>query len=239
MHRLPPTTGATGLAISLSPDPLAFSLREEARIAATFAAAKSRNPALFDGPILLFSPPTVDGSSVTATAYRTRYSSLTTLLAHPQTGRDAYNLFGAAAIVGSDGGVVLGRMGPRTAGAGEVKFPGGTPDEEDVTTAGAVDIVGSIFREMAEETGLRAADARLDERLILVDDHPFFAVVGVLRFAETADRLAERVRAFLAADPDPELAGVEVVRPGACLDPAVVPAYTRAALAHLAADSPA
>jgi len=233
VHRLPPTAGATGLDITLSPDPLAFSVREEARIAATFAAAKAGNPALFDGPILLFSRPRTDGSSLAATAYRTRYSSLTTLIAHPETGRDAYNLFGAAAIVGSDGGIVLGRMGPRTAGAGEVKFPGGTPDEEDVTAAGGVDIVGSIVREMAEETGLSVSDARLDETLILVDDHPYFAVVGVLRFPEPADRLAERVRAFLAADPDPELAGVEIVRPGASLDPAIVPAYTRAALARI------
>lgn len=238
MHRLPPTAEATRLDIRLSVDPLGFSVREAARIAATFAAAKARNPALFDGPILLFSPSTVDGPSLTATAYRTRYSSLTTLIAHPETGRDAYNLFGAAAIVGSDGGVVLGRMGPRTAGAGEVKFPGGTPDEEDVTAAGGVDIVGSIFREMAEETGLSASEVRLDELLILVDDHPFFAVVGVLRFPVPAESLAERVRAFLAADPEPELAGVEVVRPGASLDPAVVPAYTRAALAQIAARSP-
>jgi 8-oxo-dGTP pyrophosphatase MutT (NUDIX family) len=233
VHRLPPTAAATRLNIALSVDPLAFSLREEALIAATFAAAKAGNPALFDGPILLFSRPRIDGPSLTATAYRTRYSSLTTLIAHPDTGLDAYNLFGAAAIVGSDGGVVLGRMGPKTAGAGEVKFPGGTPDEEDVTTDGVVDIVGSIFREMAEETGLSAEEARLDETLILVDDHPYFAVVGVLRFPEPADRLAERVSAFLAADPDPELAGVAVVRPGASLDPAVVPAYTRAALARI------
>ncbi len=234
MHRLPPTAGATVLDITLSVDPLQFSVREAARIAATFAAAKAGNPALFDGPILLFSRPVFDGARLTATAYRTRYSSLTTLIAHPETGPDAVNLFGAAAIVGSDGGVVLGRMGPRTAGAGEVKFPGGTPDEEDVTTAGGVDILGSIFREMAEETGLSAAEARLDETLILVDDHPYFAVVGVLRFPEPAEQLAERVHAFLAADPDPELAGVEVVRPGASLDPAIVPAYTRAALARIA-----
>lgn len=233
MHRLPPTAGASLLEIRLSLDPLRFSVREEASIAATFAAAKSRNPALFDGPILLFSPPALDGPRLTATAYRTRYSSLTTLIAHPDKGRDAYNLFGAAAIVGSDGGVVLGRMGPRTAGPGELKFPGGTPDEEDVTGDGGVDIVGSIAREMAEETGLSASEAVLDETLILVDDHPFYAVVGVLRFPETADRLAARVRAFLAADPEPELAGVEVVRDPAALDPAVVPAYTRAALARL------
>lgn len=234
MQPLPPTAGATRLDITLSPDPLGFSLREEARVAATFAAAKASNPALFDGPILLFSPPRLAGTRLSATAFRTRYSSLTTLIAHPATGRDAYNLFGAAAIVGSDGGVVLGRMGPKTAGAGEVKFPGGTPDEEDVAADGRVDILGSIAREMHEETGLAAAEAQLDETLILVDDHPYFAVVGVLRFPQTADQLAARVRGFLAADPDPELAGVEVVRPGASLDPTIVPAYTRAALARLA-----
>ncbi len=233
MHRLPPTAKTRRLDIRLSLDPLGFSVREAASIAATFAAAKSRNPALFDGPILLFAPPAVDGARLSATGYRTRYSSLTTLIAHPEKGRDAYNLFGAAAIVGSDGGVVLGRMGPRTAGPGELKFPGGTPDEEDVTASGGVDIVGSIVRELAEETGLSAAEARLDETLLLVDDHPFYAIVGVLRFPETAERLAERVRAFLAADPEPELAGVEVVRDPAALDPAVVPAYTRAALARL------
>lgn len=234
MHRLPPTAEARALDIRLSPDPLGFSGREAAAIAATFAGAKARNPALFDGPILLFSAPRIVGASLTATAHRTRYSSLTTLIARPETGRDAYNLFGAAAIVGSDGGVVLGRMGPHTAGPGEVKFPGGTPDEEDVTDDGGVDIVGSIGREMAEETGLMAHEARLDERFILVDDHPFYAVVGVLRFPESAEVLAARVRAFLAAEADPELDGVEVAWPGAPLDPVAVPAYTRAALAQIA-----
>lgn len=219
------------LDIRVSPEPLAYRARHAAVIEARWARAQAANPHLYDGPILLFSGVAIEpGERLVARAHRTNFAALLALVADGDPLGEAKNLFGGAAVIGSDGGIVLGVMGVTTAFPGDVKLVGGTPDEADVAADGSVDIVGSIRRELGEETGLDAAAAEIDADCAVIVDGPLVAVIARIRFPEPAAAIAARVEAFLAADPNPELAAVAVVRRGDDLDALQLPGYTRSFL---------
>ena len=116
---------------------------------------------------------------------------------------------GRAALL--DGAFVLGEMGQHTANAGRIYFPSGTPDLDDVS-GGAVDIAGSIAREIEEETGFDACRlprrsalglrglgcSDRDDRILDVDCH--------------GEALRARIEANLARQPQPELSAIHLVR---------------------------
>jgi hypothetical protein len=208
-----------------------FATARRTEIAARWTAAVAGNPALFNGTVLLFEDLALGGDTLSATAVPVDYATFSALLAWRDDAR-LTNVFGAAAIMSADGDLLLGRMGAATDDAGTIKLVGGTPDMSDVRD-GRVDILGSIGREMTEETGLRAEDAVASDGLLLVTDPPFCAVAQVLRFPQSTEALVRDIRAFLAGETDPELSGVAVARTRS--DDVVLgsPRYTRAIARHL------
>ncbi|MEP9353910.1 NUDIX hydrolase [Xanthobacter sp. KR7-65] len=194
-----------------------------AEIEAHFARRAADNPHLWNGPVLLLGAHAFrDG--VLSGAFR--QSDFATFTYWRDTGwRDEglVNAFALAAIEGSDGGFVLGVMGPHTASGGRAYFPGGTPDPSDITADGRVDLHASMLRELAEETGLSPADIARDDGFTALFDGPRIALMGRLVFDAPADVLAARIRAFLAAEARPELSDVAVVHAEADLTPAMAP----------------
>ena len=145
----------------------------------------------------------------------------------PPTGvRDC---FGAAAILTADGAFLLGVMGPHTFNAGEIYFPCGTPDPDDIID-GKVDLNLSVRRELKEETGLDVAEFEVEPGWTMVVDGPLIAEIKVLRSKESANVLYRRIHAHLASERYSELADIRIVREATDINPAM-PRFITAFLA--------
>ena len=122
-----------------------------------------------------------------------------------------FNGFGMGALRCADGAFVLGEMGQHTSNAGRIYFPSGTPDLDDIRD-GALDISGSVTRELEEETGLAPGEYRERAALALHlhrtcgCDDPHVAV------DMPGEALRDRIVANLAAQHQPELSAIHLVR---------------------------
>jgi 8-oxo-dGTP pyrophosphatase MutT (NUDIX family) len=141
------------------------------------------------------------------------------------------NCFALGAVRGSDGAYVLGVMGGHTMNAGRIYFPGGTPDPSDIVD-GAVDLEASVRREVKEETGLGAGDLEIVPGWHAVLAGSRLALLKTLQARVPADALRARILEHLAAEREPELAGVHIVREPADLN-AQMPPFVLAYFAHL------
>ncbi|QRG07506.1 NUDIX hydrolase [Xanthobacter dioxanivorans] len=183
-----------------------------AEIEAHFARRAAGNPHLWNGPVLLLRDYAFHGGSLSGRFRQTDFAAFTFWRDTGWRDQGLVNAFALAAIEGSDGGFVLGVMGPHTASAGRTYFPGGTPDPSDITPDGRVDLHASMLRELLEETGLSPADIARDAGFTGIFEGPRVALPGRLVFDAPADALAARIRAFLAREERPELADVAVVQ---------------------------
>ena len=90
------------------------------------------------------------------------------------------NCFAMAALLSADGAFILGRMSERTANAGKIYFPAGTPDLGDVKD-GALDLAGSAARELFEETGIGADEVAFAPGWTVVFEGPRIACMKTAR----------------------------------------------------------
>lgn len=184
-----------------------FEVAEEAAIAENWEREVAANPALYNGDILLQEEVRLRGNIVHA---RARMSNFATLLwwrkqTPPVSGR---MLVASAVPISSDGAAIVIRMAPQTANAGMVYFAAGSLDVSDLRPDGTVDVLGSMGRELFEETGLNVADAMTDPVLHAVSIGHWFYLFRFYRFPWTGSKIVRRVEAHMAVDPDPEIDAV-------------------------------
>jgi len=188
-----------------------FAEQRRAEIDAYFAARRVEKPAMFNGRVLLARHPLFTGERLSTEYFETDFASFLAWRDWGFPDRDVLNGFGMGALRSSDGAFVLGEMGPHTANAGRIYFAAGTPDLNDVR-GDTVDIAGSVLREVEEELGLTVHDFRsADEWCCVVTDHAI-AMMRVLTSDLPGDVLRQKLKANLAAQAEPELSDIHLVR---------------------------
>jgi 8-oxo-dGTP pyrophosphatase MutT (NUDIX family) len=177
-----------------------------------FDKLREKRPALWNGRVLLLHRFAIEAGVFHGAYLATDFASFLAWRDGGFPDPSLRNCFAAGALRAADGAFLLGRMAAHTANAGKVYFPAGTPDPGDVRADGAVDLMGSVLRELQEETGLGADEVSPAPGWRAVVAGARIALVRPLRLREDSDKLAARMRAFIARDKAPELEDIVIVR---------------------------
>jgi 8-oxo-dGTP pyrophosphatase MutT (NUDIX family) len=199
-----------------------FADERRAEIEAHFAKLQGANPALWNGRVLLMRDPAIKDGVFRGSFFETDYASLLSWRDWGFPDKAVRNCFAMGAIRAADGGYLLGVMGPHTANAGAIYFPAGLTDLDDVEGSN-VDFEKSVWREVAEETGLTPEHLVADPRWFTVLDCPRVAQFKILQAHEDAEPLRARILRHLASEKQPELSDIRIVRSPADFEPMVRP----------------
>jgi hypothetical protein len=191
--------------------PWPFAQTRRADIDAHFAGEQREKPNLWNGRVMLGRNPVFAENLFSADYFETDFASFLAWRDWGFPDSEVFNGFGMGALRCADGAFVLGEMGQHTANAARVYFPAGTPDLDDVRE-GAVDIAGSVAREVAEETGLAEADYTASPHWDCVVSGAAIAMIRILRVDMSGEALRARIEAALARQHQPELSAIHLVR---------------------------
>jgi 8-oxo-dGTP pyrophosphatase MutT (NUDIX family) len=218
------------LELAYAPQPWAFAMERRADIEAHFDRARTKQPGLWNGQVLMMHHHRLEQDALVGAFLATDFASFLAWRdwGFPEAG--AINCFSMGALRTSDGAWIMGVMAPHTAGAGKIYFPAGTPDLGDVVD-GMVDLRGSVIREVAEETGLTREDFIEESGWYCVVDGARIALMKMLQVQGPAEKLRQKILRHIAHESTPELADVRVVRSRSDFDP-MMPRFVTAFVEH-------
>ena len=208
---LPVIHRVTQLDLSVQPWSWRFAEARRSDIDAHFAIQQREKPGIWNGRILLGRDPDFTEGGFSAHYFEADFASFLAWRDWGFPDKDVFNGFGMGALRCSDGAFVLGEMSPHTANAGRIYFPSGTPDLNDVRDD-AVDMSGSVGREVEEETGLTPADYRARAHWDCVVSGAVVAMIRILEVDSSGQALQARIEANLARQEQPELSAIHLVR---------------------------
>ena len=219
------------LDLRFAPRPWAFAEQRRAESRRISRPCKRDKPDLWNGRVMMLRDWALSGGALKGAFFETDFASMLAWRDWDAPDDTVRNCFAQGALRTADGAFLLGVMGAHTANAGRIYFPSGTPDPDDVD-GGHVDLAGSVMRELAEETGLSAADVTRRAGWHAVLAGMRIALMKTLRSAEPAEALRGRILANLARQETPELADMRIVRGPADLDP-MMPSFIAAYLSEM------
>ena len=188
-----------------------FAQERRKEISAHFVAKQRERPAIWNGRVLLGRNPVFAGDRFSASYFETDFASFLAWRDWGFPDPAVFNGFGMGALCCADGAFVLGEMGQHTSNAGRIYFPSGTPDLDDIRD-GAVDIPGSVARELEEETGLAPSDYSGDAHWHCVYTGTAVAMIRILRVDMPGEALRGRIEGNLVLQRQPELSAIHLVR---------------------------
>jgi 8-oxo-dGTP pyrophosphatase MutT (NUDIX family) len=218
--------------LDLAVRPIAWPFAEErcAEIEAHFAEKQRERPKIWNGRILLGRDAVFSDGHLAATYFETDFASFLAWRDWGFPDRAIFNGFGMGALRTSDGAFVMGEMAQHTVNAGRIYFPSGTPDLDDVRD-GALDIPGSVVREIEEETGLIPADYAAEADWHCVVTGQAIAMMQILNLDMPGEAARARIEANLADQAEPELSAIHLVREMSDLTP-TMPRFVTAFIAQ-------
>ena len=188
-----------------------FAEARRADIAAHFADKQRERPAMWNGRVLLGRNPVFSGDRFSASYFETDFASFLAWRDWGCPDASVFNGFGMGALLCADGAFVLGEMGQHTSNAGRIYFPSGTPDPDDVRD-GTFDISGSVTRELEEETGIRPGEYESEPDWHCIWAGHALAMIRLLHIDTPGDVVRDRIERTLAAERQPELSAIHLVR---------------------------
>lgn len=216
----------------LEPRPWSFAQSHAAEIAAHWAAAVRDKPALYNGRVLMLARRAFetrpDGALRVAGAFfETDYAAFVAWKALRFPGEAVENAFSMAALRSADGAFLLGEMAPHTYNAGQIYFPAGTPDREDVFGT-RVDLDASARRELKEETGLDSSETRVAPGWTLILAPGRIAAMKQMILPMSAEAAKARLEALLPRDQHAEFSRIHIVRKPTDIDEDRMPSFVAA-----------
>jgi 8-oxo-dGTP pyrophosphatase MutT (NUDIX family) len=182
-------------------------------------------PKMFNGRVLLLQSVEFEQDACRNVYFETSYADFIAWIDGGYPDRSIANGFAMGALRGSDGAYLCGVMSAHTVNAGRIYFAAGTPDLSDLRPDGTVDLATSLTRELHEETGLPEGDYRVEDGWIVVRRWPTVALLREVTLPVTAEEGAARIRANIAAQREPELQDVRIVRGPDDIDPERMPLF--------------
>ena len=149
------------LHLTLSSRPWAFADRQRAEIDDHFATLRKAKPWLWNGRVLMLHDYAILGATFRGDFLETDFASFIAWRDWGMPDLTMKDCFPMGAIIGSDGGFLLGVMSAHTANAGKIYFPAGMIDIHDLNGT-SIDLESSMWREVEEETGLTRDDLKAD-----------------------------------------------------------------------------
>jgi 8-oxo-dGTP pyrophosphatase MutT (NUDIX family) len=199
--------------------------RNRALIDANWQRRLAQTPKMFNGRVLLLRDVEITQGLCRNAYFEADYADFIAWIDMGNPDPSIANGFAMGALRGSDGAFICGIMSQHTANGGRVYFPAGTPDLSDLQPDGSVNLATSLTRELFEETGLSEDEYHVEDEWIVVQRWPSVALMRLVTLPVPAIEGAMKIRSAIAAQEEPELSDVRIVRGRQDIDPETMPLF--------------